>query len=250
MLCLARSTATYKSVKDPREALRLRLRELAMSRPRFGYRRLHILLRREGWAIGRGAFLRIYRREGLAVRTKRRRKFVAQARVVQRDTQRANACWSVDFVSDQLVDGRRFRTFNVIDNHTRQCVAISVAPRFPSRDVTDVLDRAILEHGQPDVIRLDNGTEFTANHFDAWAYERGILLDFIAPGKPTQNHYIESFNGRFRDECLNAEWFRTLDEAKRAIAAWRDDYNQARPHSSLGDSAPAEYVRRLMAWSA
>ena len=139
--------------------------------------------------------------------------------------------------------------FNAIDNFSRECLCIAVAHAFPSRAVTLVLDQVIAQRGKPDMIRLDNGTEFTSNYFDAWAYARGIQLDFIAPGKPMQNGFIESFNGRFRDECLNAEWFHTLTEAQERTEAWRVDYNQARPHSALGDMAPEQYVARLLAWS-
>lgn len=245
-----RSVVRYESVRDPQTPLRMRLRDLAGNRPRYGYRRLHVLLCREGWSVGHGALFRIYQEEGLGVRVKRRRKFVAQPRVLPATTERANACWSIDFTSDTLVDGRKIRTFNAVDNHTRECVCIAVEHAFPSREVTRVLDRAIGERGKPEVIRCDNGTEFTANHFNAWAHDRGIKLDFIAPGKPMQNGYIESLNGRFRDECLNAEWFESLDHARRRIAAWRIDYNRSRPHSALGGVAPEEYVKRLLVWSA
>lgn len=220
-----------------------------MARPRYGYRRLHVLLKREGWVVGHRMVFRLYGEMGLGVRTKRRRKFVARPRVTPAPSPQLNACWSIDFTADQLVDGRRFRTFNAVDNFSRECLCIDVEHAFPSKAVTLVLDRVIATRGKPNLIRLDNGTEFTANHFDAWAFTRGIQLDFIAPGKPMQNGFIESFNGRFRDECLNAEWFYTLGQARERISAWRIDYNRNRPHSALEDMAPEQYVARLLNWS-
>jgi putative transposase len=151
-------------------------------------------------------------------------------------------------MADRLGNGERFRTLNAIDGATRECVGVAVERSFPSHRVTDYLDRWIARRGKPAAIQLDNGTEFTANVFDAWAYERGIALHFITPGRPTENSFIESFNGKLRDECLNASWFDTIDQARSEIEDWRTDYNEARPHSSLGDVPPAQYVANLIEW--
>jgi putative transposase len=149
-------------------------------------------------------------------------------------------------MSDQLADGRRLRVFTAIDHVSRECVSLEVDQRFPADAVTRVLDRAIWVYGQPKVITCDNGTEFTSNHFDQWAYKRGIEIDFIAPGRPMDNGLIESFNGKLRDECLNMHWFESLTEARRLIEGWRFEYNEMRPHSSLGNRAPAVYVAELL----
>lgn len=152
-------------------------------------------------------------------------------------------------MADRLADGRSYRLLNVIDDYTRECIGIAVDQSLTAVRVTELLDRLIAERGKPLGIRIDNGTEFTSNHFDAWAYGQGIGLNFIRPGKPVENGLVESFNGRLRDECLNASWFHTLGEARKGIEAWRIEYNEQRPHSSLGNLAPAEYVAQLLAWS-
>ena len=154
--------------------------------------------------------------------------------------------WSIDFLSDQLADGRRFRVLTVVDHVSRECVCVEVGQSLPSRAVTEALDRAMGRHGQPEAITLDNGTEFSCNHFDRWAYQRGIQLDFITPGRPVENNLIESFNGKLRDECLNVHWFESLAEARAEIEAWRQEYNETRPHSSLGNRAPARYIAELL----
>jgi putative transposase len=224
----------------------MRMRDLAAARPRFGYQRIHLMLRREGRVVNRKKVLRIYREEGLAVRTRRRHKLAARLRVPMPVPLGPREQWSIDFVTDALVEGRRIRVLTVIDNYTRECLALEVAGSLPSPAVTAALDRAISRYGKPNVITCDNGPEFTANHFDAWAYARGIKIDFIAPGKPIQNALCESFNGSFRDECLNASWFQTLVQARHQIESWRRDYNEARPHSSIGDITPTEYVAQLL----
>ena len=246
LLSLARSTYYYQSRAKDDRALRMRLKELAYARPRYGYRRLTVLLQREGWEVNHKRIYRIYREEELLVRTKRRKRRAAQRRLQPLPATRVGEHWSIDFVSDQLADGRRFRVLTAIDQVSRECVCLEVAQKLPAEAVTAALDRAIWSYGQPNVITSDNGTEFTSNHFDRWAYKRGIGLDFITPGRPVENAFIESFNGKFRDECLNMHWFESLDQARRLIERWRIEYNETRPHSSLGNRAPAAYVAELL----
>jgi putative transposase len=180
------------------------------------------------------------------VRVKRRKNLASGIRVVPARVQRVNERWSMDFVSDALASGRRIRVLTVIDSLTRECLTMKVAQSLPSAAVTEALDEVIANRGIPEVIQVDNGTEFTSNHFDAWAFFRGIQVDSIRPGKPVENAYIESFDGRLRDECLNSSWFESLDDARRAVQAWRHDYNDMRPHSALGDLAPTEFTQRLV----
>lgn len=198
--------------------------------------------------MNRKRIYRLYREEELMIRTKRRRKHVSESRLPAPAPERPNELWSIDFMADRLGTGERFRTLNAIDGASRQCVGIAVERSFPAVRVTEYLDRWIAEYGKPEAIQLDNGTEFTANVFDAWAFERGIALHFITPGRPTENSFIESFNGRLRDELLNASWFGTLGQARREVESWRTDYNETRPHSSLGDLPPAQYVANLIEW--
>jgi putative transposase len=224
----------------------MELRDLATRRPRYGYRRLTVLLRRQGWRVNHKRVYRLYREEGLQVRIKRRKKLASASRVVPPSARRVNERWSMDFVSDALSDGRRIRVLTVLDSFTRECLMMKVAPSLPSPAVTDALEQVIAMRGKPQTIQVDNGSEFTSNHFDAWAYLREIRIDFIRPGKPVDNAHIESFNGRLRDECLNSQWFESLDDARRAIHDWRDDYNERRPHSALGDRSPAEFASELL----
>lgn len=225
----------------------MQLRDLAMSRPRYGYRRLHVLLRRRGVLVNHKKVHRLYREEGLMVRRKTRRKIASQLRTTPPVPVRLNERWSMDFVADVLANGTRFRTLNVLDMYTREAVAMEVAFSLPADAVTRALDRAIAERGaQPEVITIDNGTEFTSRHFDKWAHARGIRLDFIRPGRPVENGYVGSFNGKYRDECLSQHWFLGLDDARATIARWRIEYNEERPRSSLGDLAPAEYLSTVL----
>jgi len=224
----------------------MRLKELAYARPRYGYRRLTVLLQRDGWPVNHKRVYRIYGEEGLLVRTKRRKKRAAQRRLKPLPATGPGEHWSIDFMSDQLANGRRFRVLTAIDQVSRECVCLDVAQRLPADAVTRALDRAIEVYGQPMVITSDNGTEFTSSVFDQWAYSRGIELDFVAPGRPMDNGLIESFNGKLRDECLNMNWFESLAEATRVIERWRVEYNETRPHSSLGNRAPAVYVAELL----
>jgi len=215
---------------------------LAARRPRFGYRRLTILLRREGWVANHKRVYRVYRQEGLAVRRKRRKKLAAGARVVLPLPVRPNERWSMDFMGDTLASGRTFRTLNIVDDASRECLAIEVDTSLSGCRVTRVLDRIAATRPLPVMIVSDNGPEFTSKVLDAWAYARRVQLHFIRPGKPVENAFVESFNGKFRDECLNENWFLGLADAREKIETWRLDYNQVRPHSSLGDRTPTEYA--------
>jgi len=225
----------------------MRLKELAASRPRFGYRRLHVLLCREGWQINHKVTYRLYCEEGLQVRTRRRRKIATQPRLKLDAATRIDERWSMDFVTDQLANGRYFRVLTVIDQFSRECVALHAGLSIRSKHVGNVLDEAIRQRNSPVAITCDNGSEFTSRYFDAWAYFRKIGLDFIRPGKPVENAFIESFNGRLREECLSQNWFVDLKDVQAALAAWSEDYNVSRPHTSLGCLAPVEYVAKLLA---
>ena len=237
-----RSTIRYRSLRGPQEALRGRIRELAGQRPRWGYRRLHTLLCREGWAVNRKRVQRLYREEGLAVRRRGKRRRSQVPRPVRRPLSGPNERWSLDFMSDTLSSGRTFRCLTIVDEFSRECLAIHVAHSIPAVRVIEVLERLREERGLAPLLVTDNGSEFTSRAFDAWAYARGVRIDYIQPGKPVQNCFIESFNGTLRDECLNLHWFLTLEDAKRTIESWRTDYNRVRPHSSLRGLTPAEYA--------
>ncbi len=240
---IAESTYRYRSCRQEPEGLRERLLELAAERPRFGYRRLHVLLVREGWAVNHKRIQRMYREEKLAVRRKRRKRVAQTARQPRVMPEGPNERWSMDFMADSLATGRGFRTLNVVDDFTRECVAIEVDTSLSGERVTRVLDQVIDRRGKPQCLVMDNGPEFAGRALDAWAYERGIQLDFIRPGKPIENCFVESFNGKFRDECLNQHWFTSLVDAQREVETWRRDYNRVRPHSSLGQLPPAVFAR-------
>jgi len=246
LVMLHRSVCRYRAHGRDDRALRLRLKELAYARPRYGYRRLTTLLQREGWLVNHKRVHRIYREEELMVRTKRRKRRTAEVRVKLLPATQVGERWSIDFVSDQLADGRRFRVLTAVDHVSRECVCLMAAQGIPSQAVTEALDEAMDIYGQPEAITMANGAEFACNHFDQWAYRRGIQLDFITPGRPVENGIIESFNGKLRDECLNVHWFESLADARAEIEAWRQEYNQTRPHSSLGNRAPAEYIAELL----
>ena len=246
LLRLCRSTKRYVGRRDPQLVLRRRLRELASVRVRFGYRRLTILLRREGWRVNAKRVYRLYTQEGLAVRTKVRKKIARRRPVIVEVASAQNQRWSMDFVAARLEDGRPFRILTVVDQYTRECVAIQGKSRFCGAEVASALDGAIAERGRPVSITVDNGSEFAGRVMDAWAHRRGVQLAFIQPGRPTENSFIESFNGRLRDECLNVELFASMADATRLLVAWRDDYNHQRPHSSLGDDTPAEFAAKTL----
>jgi putative transposase len=243
LLEMARSSCRYKTRRASDDELRDRLRALASARSRFGYRRLHVLVKREGLQVNHKRVYRVYRAEGLAVRRRTRKRLARTARPTLDTPTTCDERWSMDFVSDTLADGRTFRTLNVVDEFSRECLAIEVDTSLSGRRVTRVLDGISVTRGLPATIVTDNGPEFAGQVLDAWAHERGVHLHFIRPGKPVENAYVESFNGRFRDECLNEHWFTSLADARTVISAWRDDYNRVRPHSSLGDVPPEEFAR-------
>lgn len=243
---MALSSQRYRSRRPPQEALRQRLRELAIERVRWGYRRLHILLQREGVQVNHKRLYRLYREEGLAVR-RRKRKRVAVPRQPMATPTRLNECWAMDFMSDSLASGRRYRVFNVVDALSREGLAGEVDTSLPAIRVIGVLEEIALLRGYPARITLDNGPEFRSTRLDAWAYEHGIALDFIQPGKPIQNAVMESYNGRMRDELLNLHWWRSIAEARDAVDAYREDFNEVRPHSALDNQTPGEFARRYTA---
>ena len=240
---ISTSVFRYQSTQGNDDAVRQRLRELAEERKRFGSPRLHILLKREGLVTNHKRTERLYREEGLALRKKRRRKGAAGARVVLPMPQRINERWSMDFVTDSIVTGRRFRALTIVDNYSRECPAIEVDTSLGGRRVVAVLERLVETRGLPEVITIDNGPEFAGRVLDEWAYRKGVKLNFIRPGKPIENAYAESFNGRLRDECLNTNWFLSLNHARSIIEEWRRDYNEIRPHSSLKGATPKEYAK-------
>jgi putative transposase len=229
------------------EPLRARMREIANTRIRFGFWRIYVLLRREGWKVNHKRIYRLYKAEGLNLRTKRPRRRKAAANRMDRIVLTGpNQSWSMDFVSDSLFDGRKFRALTVVDNHTREYVAIEVAQSLTGDDVVRVLTNIAKErHQYPLRVQADNGPEFVSLALDKWAYENGVTLDFSRPGKPTDNPFIESFNGSLRDECLNTNWFMSLEDAQEKIETWRQDYNHFRPHSSLDDVPPVMFAKQF-----
>lgn len=240
-LGFSRSSQRYRSCRPPEMALRERLLTLATLRPRWGYRRLHWLLRREGHVVNRKLVYRLYRELGLSVR-RRKRKRVAAVRQPLVAPVGPTQRWSMDFISDALADGRKFRGLTLVDDFTREALAIEVDRSLPGERVVAVLERLAPVRGLPAVLVCDNGPEFAGQVLDQWAHRRGVRMHFIEPGKPVQNAFAESFNGRLRDECLNDTWFVSLPEAQVVIESWRRDYNDRRPHSSLRGLTPSEYA--------
>ncbi len=238
-----RSSQRYRRRSDPQVALRMRLKELAAARVRCGHRRLHILLRREGWGVNHKRTYRLYREEGLSIRPKvPRRKRAWRYRRGRPAVGGPNEVWAMDFMADQLFDGRPFRILTVMDCHTRE--ALSIAPRvnFRAFQVVEAVDELVRVRGRPKSLRVDNGPEFAGRVLDQWAYLNGVELDFSRPGKPTDNAYIEAFNGRLRAECLNASWFLSMADARDRIEQWRKEYNEDRPHTALGGLTPRAYA--------
>lgn len=242
----ARASQRYQTQRAQDTELRATLHELAARRPRWGYRQFaRVLRRRPGPRINRKRVQRVYQEEGLQVRRRRRKRRVSVPRSPLAIPTRANERWSMDFVRDTLGDGRAFRALTIVDDCTRECPAIEVDFSLPGARVAQVLERLAESRGLPRAIVCDNGPEFTGADLDEWAHRRGVTLAFIDPGKPVQNAFIESFNGTFREECLNETWFVSLYDAQRTIEAWRLDYQTERPHSSLNDRTPSEFAQSL-----
>ena len=243
VISMHRSVWYYKSQKQPDTAERMRIKEIANTRIRYGYRRIHTLMQREGWLINHKKVQRIYGEEGLNLRSKKpKRHKSTKQRSEPIETTQINQCWSMDFISDSLFDGRRFRALAVVDIFSRECLNIYPASGIRGADVVEVMDHLKSVRGLPNTIKVDNGPEFISKDLDKWAYENNVKLDFSRPGKPTDNAIIESFNRSFRDECLNIHWFLSMEDSREKIENWRLDYNNFRPHSSLNNMTPEEYA--------
>lgn len=246
MLALNRRTHQYQpKLKPDEEGIRKRMRVIAETKRRYGCPSIHSILKREGLIINHKRTERIYREECLSLKIRKRKKRASGLRLELPQPERPNQQLAMDFVSDQLGNGRRFRVLTVIDVFTRECPILEVDTSIGGLRVTNVLDRLCMIRGLPEVIRIDNGPEFTGQAMDEWAYRNNVKLDFIQPGKPMQNAFIESFNGTFRDQCLNDHWFLTLDHARREIEKWRIEYNEFKPHGSLGGQTPSEYAKKV-----
>ena len=241
---LQESSYFYKAKgNEMNEALKRRMKEIAASRVRFGYRRITVMLRREGWKVNAKRVYRLYSEEGMQLsRKKPKKKRASHQRIPSSQATAPNQKWSKDFVTDRLEDGRYFRVLTVVDQFTRECVALHAGQSLRGDDVARCLDRSIRTRKAPQSITVDNGSEFCSQVMDTWAYRNDVLLDFIRPGKPVENHYIESFNGRLRDECLNTHLFFNLEDAQEKLDEWRNDYNFVRPHGTLGELAPQEFA--------
>lgn len=245
-MLLPRSVFYYRS-RSRRDytALRRRLRELAGARVRYGYRRLAVLLRREGWKNNVKVIFRLYREENLGVTRRKRRKRAAGIRVIPEAAVRANQRWSMDFVTDRLETGQAFRILTIVDQYTRECPTLEPGISLTARSVVACLERAVAERARPESITVDNGSEFAGRALDTWPYLNHVKLDFIRPGKPVENGFIESFNGKLRDECLNSEVFFSIEDARQKLERWREDYNHHRPHSALAWLPPAAFAKAL-----
>ena len=240
-----RATQRYDSVKDDQAKLRGRIKEIAGGHVTWGYLRVWVKLRREGWPVNKKRVYRLYRQEGLSVgrhKPHRGRHRSAMTRPAQTKATRANESWSMDFMADELFDGRKFRLLTLVDDFARESLAIDLDQRLTGERVAAILDRVARERGVPEKIRVDNGSEFTGRVLDQWAYTNGVRLDFSRRGKPTDNGLIEAFNGRLRAECLNENWFMSLEDARQKVDAWRTHYNEERPHSALGNLSPKEFA--------
>lgn len=240
------SSYHYRSRRGEQAGLEKRIREIAETRVRYGYRRVHVLLRREGWFVNQKKTRRIYSELGLQLRNKTpKRRVKAKLREDREDAVAANEVWAMDFVHDQLATGRKLRLLTVVDTFSRYVPALD--PRFSYRgeDVVQTLERICAETGYPKALRVDQGSEFVSRDLDLWAYQKGVVLDFSRPGKPTDNAFIEAFNGRFRSECLNAHWFLSLADAREKSEAWRRYYNEERPHGAIGYKFPVELANSV-----
>lgn len=242
-----RTTFLYQAKPRDNRMLTLRIKEIAVIRLRYGMWRILTLLRREGWKVNHKRVHRLYKLENLNLRSKRPRRNRAGSHRLDREAATSlHECWSMDFVADQLFDGKKFRTLNIVDNYSRKCMDIYVEQGIKGDQVVEVLESIRIKKGiVPKKIRVDNGSEFISKALDKWAYDQSVILDFSRPGKPTDNAYIESFNGSFRDECLNTNWFLSMEDAKEKIKEWRNEYNSFRPHSSLGGLTPNEFIETL-----
>jgi putative transposase len=241
-VALDRNTLRYQSRRADDHALRARMRELAETKRRYGCPRIYVRLRRDGWTVNHKKVERIYREEGLSLRRRARKKAAAVPRVALPLPSQPGRCYAMDFVHDRLATGRRFKCFTMTDLCSKEVPVIEVDASIGGERVCRILGRLFAERALPEVLVLDNGPEFAGHALDAWAFQRGVTLHFIQPGKPVQNAFIESFNGKFRDECLNEHWFLTMQEAQVVIEAWRREYNEQRPHSALGDVTPMEFI--------
>ena len=230
----------YKFRRPDQAAIEQRIKEICETRVRFGYRRVHVLLRREGWEINAKKTYRIYKELGMQLRNKTpKRRVKAKLREDRKDALGPNDVWAMDFVHDQLATGRKIRILTVVDTFSRYVPVLDARFSYKGEDVVTTLDGICRQIGYPKAIRVDNGSEFISRDMDLWAYRRNVTLDFSRPGKPTDNAYIEAFNGKFRAECLNAHWFMGLEDTTEKLEAWRRDYNEERPHSAIGNKVPA-----------
>jgi len=244
LMTLQRSTKQYQSQPDKDEPLRTRMRELAEERPRWGAPFLHAVLRREGCVVNHKRTERVYQELGLSLRRRKRRKRPSHLRVVMAEPSRPNERWSMDFIFDQMLTGRRMKCLSIGDDFTREALVLEAAHSLTGDDLADILDRLIEGRSAPVSIVCDNGPEFTSAALDRWAHKAAVKLDFITPGKPVQNAFRESFLGKFRNECLNQHLFHDLNDARRKIESWRIDYSENRPHSSLNYETPNTVARR------
>ena len=246
VLLFRRSTYHYRSRRPSQAALRKRIREIAETRVRYGYRRVHVLLRREGWEVNHKRVYRLYVEEGLQIRNKHpKRKVSAKLREDRKAPQAPNEVWSMDFLSDQLFDGSKIRVLTIVDAFSKLSPAINVRQQYRGRDVVDTLNRVTPIYGLPKSIRVDQGPEFISKDLDLWAWSKGVTLDFSRPGKPTDNAFVESFNGKVRAECIDQNWFLTLDDARSKCEAFRRHYNEERPHSAIGNKTPMELIKTI-----
>ena len=245
VLQVDRSSVRYQSIRRDDAGLRTAMKQVASERRRFGYRRIHVMLQRQGIVMNQKKQRRLYREENLQVRKRGGRKRALGTRRPMVLPSCANECWSLDFVSDALTDGRKFRVLAVVDDYSRECLTLMTATSLSGLHVVRELTSLITGRGRPQTIVSDNGTELTSMAILKWCQDTGIEWHYIAPGKPMQNGFVESFNGSFRDECLNETLFSSMAEARNQITAWKEDYNTHRPHSSLGNSTPNEFAKKM-----
>jgi len=244
LIGLSRNTLRYEAKPDKDEAIRRRLKELAEQRRRSGCQMFHAIAKREGLVVNRKRTERIYKEEGLSLTIRRRKKRASCTRVEIPRAEKRNKLWGLDFLHDSMGNGRKLRILPIIDTHTKECHRIEIDTSIGGKRVTSVLSEVASVHGLPENIVVDNGPEFISNAMDEWAYSREVKLHFIRPGKPVDNAFMESFNARLREECLNLNWFRSIEHARRIIEEWRIDYNETRPHSSLGFLTPKEFTQK------